>query len=71
MNDDLNYIAFLAQILDLGLNISQTSNDAIMKELQQQDQILNEQTEKYLKMILENQNKIIKLLEKMAGYSNG
>lgn len=69
MNNDNNnedlftlFIGFV-QMLDFWLNIAQVSNDALMKELTKQDQILNEQNEKYLKKILENQKKIIKLLE--------
>lgn len=53
----LNYIANISQLLDLGLNLSQTSNDEIMKELQKQN-------DEYLKTIILNQEKIIKLLEK-------
>lgn len=53
---DLNYIAFILQCCDLGLNLGQTSNDQIMKGL-------NEQNEIYLKQIIKNQEKIIKMLE--------
>lgn len=53
---DLNYIAYLLQCCDLGLNLGQTSNDALMRCLQ-------DQNEKYLKKIIENQERIIKLLE--------
>lgn len=56
------FIGFV-QILDFMLNVTQVSNDELFKELNKQDQILNEQNEKYLKRILENQEKIIKLLE--------
>lgn len=52
----LNYIANWSQLVDLGLNLSQSSNDEIMKEIQKQN------TE-YLEKIIENQEKIIKLLE--------
>lgn len=63
---DYNYTSFLLQIYSLILNIGQTSNDEILKHLQKQDQSIDEQTEKYLKQIIENQEKIIKLLEKMG-----
>ncbi len=56
------FIGFV-QMLDFWLNIAQVSNDELFKELQKQDQILNEQNEKYLKKILQNQKYIIKLLE--------
>lgn len=62
MNDNflglLNYIANWSQMIDLGLNLSQTSNDELMKEIQKQNA-------EYLEKILENQETIIKLLEKM------
>lgn len=63
-NEDLFalFIGFV-QMLDFWLNIAQVSNDELFKELQKQDQILNEQNEKYLKKILKNQEKIIKMLE--------
>lgn len=56
---DLNYLSYLLQCCDLSLNLGQTSNDTLMKELQNQN-------EKYLKQIIENQNKIIKMLENMS-----
>ncbi len=56
------FIGFV-QMLDFWLNIAQVSNDTLLKELQNQDTMLNEQTNIYLKKILENQQKIIKLLE--------
>ena len=56
------YIGFV-QMLDFMLNITQVTNDDLLKELQNQDTILNEQTNIYLKQILENQKKIIKILE--------
>lgn len=53
------------QIFDLLLNVSQTSNDELLKKLQSQDQILNYQTKElqkqtnvYLEKIV-NQNEII------------
>lgn len=52
----LNYIANISQLIDLGLNISQTTNDELMRELQKQDK-------KYFETIIDNQEKIIKLLE--------
>lgn len=61
----LAYIANISQLMDLGLNLSQTSNDELMKHLRKQDNY-------YLKKILENQDEIIKLLkEKMKCESDG
>lgn len=55
----LGYLANISQLFDLGLNISQTSNDELMRELQNQN-------ENYFKRIIKNQEKIIKLLEDMV-----
>lgn len=61
----LAYIANISQLMDLGLNLSQTSNDELMKHLREQDNY-------YLKKILENQEEIIRLLkEKMKCESDG
>lgn len=49
------FLGFL-QIYDLMLNLNQTSNDTILKELQKQNK-------EYLERIIEQNNKIIKLLE--------
>lgn len=59
----LIYLYGFVQMLDFWLNIAQVSNDELFKELQKEEQILNEQNEKYLKKILQNQEKIIKMLE--------
>lgn len=63
--EKINLIANIFQILDLTLNLSQSSNDDLMKELLKQNKILDEQTNKYLKTIIKNQEKIIKILEEM------
>lgn len=61
----LAYIANISQLMDLGLNLSQTSNDELMKHLREQDNY-------YLKKILKNQEEIIRLLkEKMKCESGG
>ena len=49
------FIGF-AQIYSLLLNLNQTSNDTILQELQRQNR-------EYLERIIEQNNKIIKLLE--------
>lgn len=59
----LSVIANLCQLADFQMNVSQLSNDDLMKELQKQDKILDEQTQVYLKTIIEQNNKIIELLE--------
>lgn len=62
----LSYIANLCQLADFQMNVSQLSNDDLMKHLLQQDNILNEekqilyeQTNIYLKKIVEQNEKII------------
>ena len=63
-NDLWNYMftvyVGLIQMLDYSLNMNQTSNDELMKELQKQEQILDDQTHKYLKKIVEQNKEIIK-----------
>lgn len=54
---DYNLLLGLLQVYDLFLNLNQVSNDAILKELQNQDKI-------YLEKIIEQNNEIIKLLKK-------
>lgn len=66
----LSVLANIFQVGDFAMNMTQLSNDALMKELLKQDEVLQhqnnmmqEQTNKYLKQILKNQEKIINLLE--------
>lgn len=54
--DMLNLFSIFLQVSNYQSDLSQASNTDIMKELQVQD-------EKYLKEILENQRKIIRMLE--------
>ena len=54
----LSMFANVLQIADFKMNISQLSNDDIMKHLLQQDNILDDQTNNYLKKIVK-QNEII------------
>lgn len=61
----LAYIANISQLMDLGLNLSQTSNDELMKHLQKQEYVLDQQTNDYLKKIIENQEEIIRLLNEV------
>lgn len=53
---DNDLIFGFLQVIDLMLNLSQTSNDALMKELQEQDR-------KYLSKIVSQNNEIIRLLK--------
>lgn len=64
--DILNIISiasYLLSIQNLQLNQQQTSNDDLDKHLESQDNILQEQNEKYLKKIIEQNETIIKLLK--------
>lgn len=69
MNDNtdayfaLSVIANICQLASFDMNIQQTSSDDIMKELQHQDKILDEQINLYLKKIIEQNETIIKLLD--------
>lgn len=58
----LGVLANLCQIYDLDLNLNQTSNDELMKELSKQDRVLDEQTNTYLKKIVEQNELIIQML---------
>lgn len=62
----LNVIANLCQLADFEMNVSQLSNDDLMQELQKQDKILNEQTQVYLKKIVEQNKQIMELLKNMG-----
>lgn len=77
MNDYLlNYIANWLQILDFQMNTQQLTNDDLMKHLEMQDKILDEQTIElqkqtnvYLKKIIEQNQEIINLLKKGEGHA--
>lgn len=53
--DLLNVLSMILQVESYEQNLKQTSNDDLLNELQKQDQ-------EYLGKILDNQNKIINLL---------
>ena len=55
--DMLNLFGIFLQIMNYQSDLAQASNSDIMKELQAQD-------EKYFRRIIENQKKIISMLEK-------
>lgn len=56
----LNVVANIAQLESYEMNKKQISNDQIMRHLGNQDIVLNEQTEKYLKSIEEKLDKLLK-----------
>ena len=64
--DILNIISiasYLLSVLNLQLNQQQTSNDDINKHLQEQDEILYEQNERYLTKIIQQNEEILTLLK--------
>lgn len=54
--EQLNLISNILQVANYEENLKQSSNDQIMKSL-------DEQTEKYLKLIINQNNQIIELLK--------
>lgn len=60
----LSFLANIAQLESYQLNVKQTSNDDLMKHLVKQDKVLDEQTNDYLKIIIEQNNKILEYLGK-------
>lgn len=66
--EDYNYfilsiIANMCQVMDFQMNMAQLSNDDLMKHLLQQDKVLDEQTNIYLKKIIEQNEEIMELLK--------
>ena len=59
----LGVLANLLQIENYDLNVTDVKNSELLKELNKQDKMLNEQTNIYLKKILKNQEEIIRLLK--------
>lgn len=69
-DETLNKIANWFQLLDFMLDITQISNDEIMKHLLEQDKVLDyqdkllqEQTNDYLEKIISQNEEILKLLK--------
>ena len=62
--DILSLIANILQVANFQFNIEQTSNNQLMQELTKQDAILNEQTNIYLKKIIQQNEQILTLLKK-------
>lgn len=64
--DILNIIAIASYLLsaqNLQLNQQQTSNDELNEHLQKQDDILQEQNDKYLLKIIQQNEELLKLLK--------
>ena len=59
----LGVVANVLQIENYRMLLKDSSNNDIMKELQVQDQTLSEQTNIYLKKIIEQNEEILKRLE--------
>lgn len=74
MNRDLDFLdlislfSFYMSIKNYQENLKQTSNNELLKELQKQDDIINNQIIDKLK-IIENQNK--QILDFLKGENNG
>lgn len=64
--DILNIIAIASYLLsaqNLQLNQQQTSNDDLNKHLKEQDETLQEQNDKYLLKIIQQNEELLKLLK--------
>lgn len=61
--DMMSVIGFAISLYNLQLNEQQLSNDDVAREVQVNRGKLDEQNDKYLKTIIEQNNKIIKYLE--------
>lgn len=59
----LSIVANMCQLMDFQMNMTQLSNDDLMRHLIEQDKVLEEQTNDYLKKIVEQNEKIIELLK--------
>lgn len=62
--DMMSVISFAISIYNLMLNEQQLSNDDVAREVQINRGKLDEQNDKYLETIIEQNNKIISLLER-------
>ena len=59
----MSIVANMCQLMDFQMNMTQLSNDDLMRHLIEQDKVLDEQTNIYLKKIIEQNEEIIKLLK--------
>lgn len=60
----LSLLANILQIANFQMNVEEVSNDELLKHLVKQDKVLDEQTNIYLKKIIEQNEEIINLLKK-------
>lgn len=67
----LGILANVLQIADYQMNVSQLSNDDIMRHLLLQDRVLDDQTNNYLKKIIEQNEKIIQQNEELKKLLKG
>lgn len=67
----LGILANVLQIADFQMNVSQLSNDDIMRHLLLQDRVLDDQTNNYLKKIIEQNEKIIQQNEELKKLLKG
>lgn len=61
--ETLAILANLCQLASFDMNLTEVSNDSIMKHLLQQDKILDEQNNNYLSKIVKQNEEIISLLK--------
>ena len=62
--NNLDKLSDLLQVLNFALLLQDSSNNDLMKELQNQDNVLNEQTEVYLKEIIKKLDIILDKIER-------
>ena len=67
----LGILANVLQIADFQMNVSQLSNQDIMQHLLLQDRVLDDQTNNYLKKIIEQNEKIIQQNEELKKLLKG
>lgn len=67
----LGILANILQIADFQMNVSQLSNQDIMQHLLLQDRVLDDQTNNYLKKIIEQNEKIIQQNEELKKLLKG
>lgn len=67
----LGILANILQIADFQMNVSQLSNQDIMRHLLLQDRVLDDQTNNYLKKIIEQNEKIIQQNEELKKLLKG
>lgn len=63
--DPLALLANLCQVASFNMNVSEVSNDQIMKKLERQDLVIDEQTNTYLVEIIKKLDIIVKQNEEI------